>query len=117
MKTDQAKYKTYKKGEKSRKWAAKRKKNANDPNVQEVASDSASSTLCSAFWCKQALHRSLSRADLHLSKSPNKKAEIDSFVLKFEKKLTFSLFYDFLKRHKEYVYNTKIPHSSCSCEI
>ena len=205
IKKDQAKYEKYKEGERLRKWAAKKKKKANDSNAQEVASDSASSTPCSAFSCKQSLHRSLSRADLHLPKSPNKKAEIiqrlatkynlrvdlkenrgrrrkelsdeekmwlieflnrsdisytnpgrkdnvyigkfngeskykqrqyllwplrdlilmangteemkDSFVLKFEKKLTFSQFYDFLKRHKEYVYNTNIPHSSCLCEI
>ena len=40
----------------------------------------------------------------------------DSFVLKFEKKETFSQFCEFLKHLKEYVYNINIPHSSCICE-
>ena len=31
---------------------------------------------CSAFLCRQSLHCSLSRADLHLPKSPDRKAEI-----------------------------------------
>ena len=40
-----------------------------------------------------------------------------SLESKFDKKLTFSQLYDFLKSHKEYVYNTDIPHASCLCEI
>ena len=35
----------------------------------------------------------------------------------FEEKLKFSQLCDFLKRHKEHVYNSNIPHSSCLCEI
>ena len=38
----------------------------------------------------------------------------DSFHLKFEKKLTFSQMYDFLKAHKEYSYN---KNGTCLCEI
>ena len=41
----------------------------------------------------------------------------DSFYQKFEKLLTFSQLYDFLKYHKEYCYNQNIPHGSCLCEI
>ena len=38
----------------------------------------------------------------------------DSFNSKFDRKLTFSA--AFLKAHKEYVYNTNIPHALCICE-
>ena len=41
----------------------------------------------------------------------------DSFYQKFEKLLTFSQLYDFLKYHKEYCYNQNIPHGSRLCEI
>ena len=41
----------------------------------------------------------------------------DSYVSKFEEKLKFSQLYDFLKRHKEHVCNSNIPHLSCLCEI
>ena len=41
----------------------------------------------------------------------------DSFYQNFEKLLTFSQLYDFLKYHKEYCYNQNIPHGSCLCEI
>ena len=29
----------------------------------------------------------------------------------------FALFYRFVKKHKEYIYNRKIPHNTCLCEI
>lgn len=41
----------------------------------------------------------------------------DTFFHKFEKELTFSQLYDFLKAHKEYAFNKNIPHGSCLCEI
>ena len=41
----------------------------------------------------------------------------ESFESKFDKILTFSQLYNFLKGHKEYVYNINIPHASCLCEI
>ena len=44
-------------------------------------------------------------------------ASDESFESKCNKKLTFSQLYDFLKIHKEYVYNINIPHASCLCEI
>ena len=46
-----------------------------------------------------------------------KEAVDKSFESKFNKKLTFSQLYDFLKIHKEYIYNINIPHASCLCEI
>ena len=74
----------YKENDKLKKWAnKKKKKGANDQevanveevadvvHVQEVASESFTSTSDSAFSCRQSLHQSLSRADLHLPKSPS----------------------------------------------
>ena len=45
-------------------------------HVEKVAGESSTSTPGSAFLCRQSLHRIYSRVDLHLPKSPNKKAEI-----------------------------------------
>ena len=39
------------------------------------------------------------------------------FIQTFNKSLTFSQLYDFLKAHKEYSYNKNIPHGSCLCDI
>ena len=41
----------------------------------------------------------------------------NSFIQTFNKSLTFSQLYDFLKTHKEYSYNKNIPHGSCLCDI
>ena len=41
----------------------------------------------------------------------------ESFVAKFEKKLTFRQIYNFLKKHKEIKWNQNIPHESCTCEV
>ena len=41
----------------------------------------------------------------------------ETFVSKFDKMLTFSLFYKFIKAHKQYIYNNKIPQNTCLCEI
>jgi len=40
-----------------------------------------------------------------------------SFQEGFGHQISFSLFYDFIKDHKEYVFNKHIPQSSCLCEI
>ena len=45
------------------------------------------------------------------------KAVDESFESKFNKKLTFSMLYDFLKIHKEYVYNINVPCAWCLYEI
>ena len=41
----------------------------------------------------------------------------ETFQDRFQKKLTFRQLYDFLKFHKEYIFNRSIPHWSCLCEI
>ena len=41
----------------------------------------------------------------------------ESFETGFGKELTFLQFYDFLKLHKGYTFNSNIPHISCLCEI
>ena len=38
----------------------------------------------------------------------------ETFQLKFDKVLTFSLFYKFIKSHKQYIFNKKI---TCLCEV
>ena len=41
----------------------------------------------------------------------------DIFEVKFGKEITFRQLYDLLQRHKQYVFNRKIPQWSCLCEI
>ena len=41
----------------------------------------------------------------------------ETYEKRFGKKLQFALFYRFVKMHKEYIYNRKIPHNTCLCEI
>ena len=41
----------------------------------------------------------------------------DSFPSAFNKELSFSLMYSFLKKCKQYVFNKHIPHHTCLCEI
>ena len=41
----------------------------------------------------------------------------ETFLSKFDKLLTFSLFYKFIKARKQYIYNIKIPQNTCLCEI
>ena len=36
---------------------------------------------------------------------------------KFDKLLTLSVFYKFIKTRKQYIYNNKIPQNTCLCEI
>ena len=47
----------------------------------------------------------------------NSLSEESTFVSTFDTELSFSLFYRFLKVHKQYIYNSKIPHNTCLCEI
>ena len=47
----------------------------------------------------------------------NSLSEESTLVSTFDTKLSFSLFYCFLKMHKQYIYNSKILHNSCLCEI
>ena len=42
---------------------------------------------------------------------------MDTFEDHFGKKISFSQLYNFIRSHKEYVYNKNIPLSSCLCEI
>ena len=49
------------------------------------------------------------------SKTVQSDAPSDSFEAKFGKKMTFHQLYDLLKRHKQYVFNRKIPQWSCLC--
>ena len=44
-------------------------------------------------------------------------SEMEFFSNVFESKLTFVPLYNFLKSHKQYIFNRDIPHSSCLCEI
>ena len=39
-----------------------------------------------------------------------------NFVSSFSEKLTFSQLYDFIKTHKQFIYNKNIPHASCLCD-
>ena len=41
----------------------------------------------------------------------------ETFHDKFQKKITFCQLHDFLKFHKEYIFNRSIPHWSCLCEV
>ena len=40
-----------------------------------------------------------------------------SFETRFDKELTFSQLYYFLKLHKEYTFKSNIPYTSCLCKI
>ena len=82
MKQDKERYDKFKENDKLRKWAAKKNKEE-EVIVPEAANaevraqeETSTQTPGSAFSCRQTLHRSLSRADSHLPKSPDKKAEI-----------------------------------------
>ena len=67
---------------------------------------------------KQRLYLLWNLRDILDIASGTGKMEIgNSFNEKFDKLLTFSQLYDFLKSHKEYSYNKNIPHGSCLCEI
>ena len=39
-----------------------------------------------------------------------------NLVTTFSEKLSFSKLYDFIKSHKQFLYNKNIPHTSCLCD-
>ena len=41
----------------------------------------------------------------------------ETYTEGFAGKLTFSMFYKFIKMHKEYVFHNNIPHYTCLCEV
>ena len=41
----------------------------------------------------------------------------EGFEANFEKKLSFTLFYKFIKARKQYIFNSKIPQYTCLCEV
>ena len=43
----------------------------------------------------------------------NSLSQESTFASTFDTELSFSLFYRFLKMHKQYIYNSKIPHRVC----
>ena len=42
---------------------------------------------------------------------------VETFVGRFEKPLSFSLLYNFIRNHKQFIYNQNIPQGSCLCEV
>ena len=84
LKKDPGRYGKFKEHGKLRKWATKKRKEVPEAANSEVPEAGNSEgyiqenaqTPGSSFSCKQTLHRSLSRADSHLPKSPHKKAEV-----------------------------------------
>ena len=84
LKKDPDCYGKFKEDDKLRKWAARKRKEVPEAANSEVPEAGNSEGYSqenaqkpgSSFSCKQTLHRSLSRADSHLPKSPHKKAEI-----------------------------------------
>ena len=80
---DPVKHKKYKEDEKLRKWATKKTKQTNvqtttpQPNGENCSAINNSTPNSSwSFSSKQTFYRDIARADLHLPKSPNKKAEV-----------------------------------------
>ena len=41
----------------------------------------------------------------------------ESYVQAFDDKLSFRMLHRFLNEHKQYIYNKRIPHNACMCEI
>ena len=41
----------------------------------------------------------------------------ESYVQAFDDKLSFRMLHRFLNEHKQYIYNKRIPHNTCLCEI
>ena len=86
LKENPVKYKQYKINERYREL---QNKESNAVEVEEAGQCSSSPD--SSFNNKQTLHRSLSRADNHLPKSPHKKAElIKKLVEKYHVKIPFN---------------------------
>ena len=58
------------------------------------------------LWTLKDLLDIINGSELHSS----------NFVSTFSEKLSFSQLYDFIKSHKQFVYNKNIPHTSCLCD-
>ena len=58
------------------------------------------------LWTLKDLLDIINGSELHSSK----------FVSTFSENLSFYQLYDFIKSHKQFVYNKKIPHTSCLCD-
>ena len=41
----------------------------------------------------------------------------ESYVQAFDDNLSFRMLHRFLNEHKQYIYNIRIPHNTCLCEI
>ena len=68
--------------------------------------------------CKERLYLLWNLCNLlNIINGPEKVDVTYTFYQNFEKLLTFSQLYDFVKYHKEYCYNQYFPHGSCLCEI
>ena len=57
------------------------------------------------LWTLKDLLDIINGSELHSS----------NFVSTFSEKLSFSQLYDFIKSHKQFVYNKNIPHTPCLC--
>lgn len=42
---------------------------------------------------------------------------VETFVYKFNKPLSFSLLYNFVRNHEQFIYNQDIPQGYCLCEV
>ena len=58
------------------------------------------------LWTLKDLLDMINGSELHSS----------NFVPSFSEKLSFSQLYDFIKSHKQFVYNKNIPHTLCLCD-
>ena len=62
------------------------------------------------LWPLKDLHDVLNGTSASIGEAP------PNFQTTFSEKLTFSQLYDFIKNHKQYIYNKNIPHTSCLCD-
>ena len=62
------------------------------------------------LWSLKDLHDILNETSVLIGQAP------PNFQTTFSEKLTFSQLYDFIKNHKQYIYNKNIPHTSCLCD-
>ena len=62
------------------------------------------------LWSLKDLHDILNGTSASIGQAPQ------NFQTTFSEKLTFSQLYDFIKNHKQYIYNKNIPHTSCLCD-
>ena len=62
------------------------------------------------LWSLKYSHDILNGTSASIGQAP------PNFQTTFSEKLTFSQLYDFIKNHKQYIYNKNIPHTSCLCD-